>query len=371
MNWKYLGNERAMRTVKTRLCAGSAAKSYLITGPPGIGRRTFAIRLAQEIWCADLSTPVEDSEPFRFLEDSNPMWRTAVRRGHPHEEQDPTDILMATKGKKKLDWIITAHNDLHVLRRHDNREQIAIDGVREWISDLYLKPATQPMRIGIVDEAHRMVPGAVDTFLKTLEEPTDQTLLILIAPSIRDVPATITSRCHVVELCPVPSSTISPHLVDEYAVNPDLASRIAEASTGRPGWAIRMAQEAAAWEHHCSAQQEAMAFEAASTPSRFATAGNLLSRSRLVVQRQEALAWLNALEIEQSHTLRQAMQSHTATATPEDRAQLHTAIGRLLRTTETRRAIAAMVSPQLALEDLALRPISKSVLRGSNTYDRH
>ena len=371
MNWKYLGNERAIRTVKTGLRARTAAKSYLITGPPGIGRRTFAIRLAQEIWCAGLPEPIEESEPFRFLEDTNPMWRTAVRRGHPHEEQDPTDIVTASKGKKRLDWVITAHNDLHVLRRHDNREQIAIDGVREWISGLYLKPATQHMRIGIVDEAHRMAPGAVDTFLKTLEEPTDHTLLILIATSVRDLPPTIASRCHVVDLCPVPSGTISPHLVNEYAVDPDLASQIAEASTGRPGWAIRMTQDAAAWENHCSAQQEAMVFEAASIPSRFTTAGNLLSRSRLLLQRQEALAWLNALEIEQSHTLRGAMQSHTAKANPEDRAQLHEAVGRLLRTTETRRAIAAMVSPQLALEDLALRPISKSVLPDRYAHDRH
>tara|TARA_B100000029_G_C17246194_1_gene840954 strand:- start:144 stop:794 length:651 start_codon:yes stop_codon:yes gene_type:complete len=216
-----------------------------------------------------------------------------------------------------------------------------------------------------------MTAGAVDTLLKTLEEPTEHTILILIASSIRDVPPTISSRCHVIDLCPVPSNMISKHLVTAYAVDPNLASRIAETSTGRPGWAIRMAQNPAAWEIHCSGQQEAMAFESASTAIRFTTAGNLLSRSKLVVQRKEAYDWLNALELEQSHTLRNAMQSHTATATPEDQTQLHTAIGRLLRTTETRRAIAANVSPQLALEDLALRPISESVLPSSEANDRH
>ena len=167
------------------------------------------------------------------------------------------------------------------------------------------------------------------------------------------------------------SNTISKHLVNACAIEPDLAARIAETSTGRPGWAIRMAQDLAAWDTYCSERQEAMAFESASTAIRFATAGNLLSRSKLVVQRAEAHGWLNALELEQSHTLRNAMQSHTATATPEDQAQLHTAISRLLRTTETRRAIAANVSPQLALEDLALRPLSQSVLPSSAARDRH
>ena len=227
------------------------------------------------------------------------------------------------------------------------------------------------LRIGILDAADQMTAGAVDTLLKTLEEPTEHTLLIIIASSVRDVPPTITSRCHVIDLCPVPSDTISQHLLDVYAVDPDLASRIAETSTGRPGWAIRMAQDPAAWDTHCSGQQEAMAFESSSTAVRFTTAGNLLSRSKLVVQRKESHEWLNALELEQSHTLRNAMQSHTTTATPEDQTRLHAAIGRLLRTTETRRAIAANVSPQLALEDLALRPISESVLPSSESHDRH
>jgi len=369
MNWNYIGNNRAVQAVKTRLRARSASKSYLITGPPGIGRRTFAIRLAQEIWCANLPAPVEGSEPYLFLEDANPMWRTAVRRGHPHEEEDPPSIR--TSKTTKLEYVITAHNDLHVLRRHDSKHTIAIAGVRDWISGLYLKPATQSMRIGILDAADQMTAGAVDTLLKTLEEPTEHTLLIIIASSVRDVPPTITSRCHVIDLCPVPSDTISQHLVDVYAIDPDLASRIAETSTGRPGWAIRMAQDPAAWDTHCSGRQEAMAFESSSTAVRFTTAGNLLSRSKLIVQRKEAHDWLNALELEQSHTLRTAMQSHTATATPEDQTRLHTAIGRLLRTTDTRRAIASLVSPQLALEDLALRPISESVLPSSEAHDRH
>ena len=64
-----------------------------------------------------------------------------------------------------------------------------------------------------------------------------------------------------------------------------------------------MAQDLAAWDTYCSERQEAMAFESASTAVRFATAGNLLSRSKLVVQRAEAHGWLNALELEQSHTL--------------------------------------------------------------------
>jgi DNA polymerase-3 subunit delta' len=374
MNWNYIGNNRAVQAVKTRLHAGSASKSYLITGPTGIGRRTFAIRLAQEIWCANLPAPVEDSKPYLFLEDANPMWRTAVRRGHPHEEEDPPSIPETAPGKKKerkLEYVITAHNDLHVLRRHDSKQGITVDGVRDWISGLYLKPATQPMRIGILDAADQMRAEAVDTLLKTLEEPTEHTLLILIAPSIHDVPPTITSRCHVIDLCPVPSDSISEHLINAYAIDPDLASHIAETSTGRPGWAIRMAQDPAAWDTHCSGRQEAMAFESASTAVRFATAGNLLSRRKLVVQREEAHGWLNTLELEQSHTLRNAMQSHTTTATPEDQTRLHAAIGRLLRTTETRRAIAANVSPQLALEDLALRPISESVLPSSESHDRH
>ena len=356
MDWHFVGNAHAVRAIQGSLRAGRAAQTYLITGPPGVGRRTFAIRLAQEIWCAGLPQPVASSEPFKFLDDANAMWRTAVRRGHPDEEPDPDKLTTADGRRVDLRFVLTAYNDLHVLRRADSARDIVIDGVREWGAGLYRTPATQPMRIGLIDAAHEINSLAANALLKTLEEPGKHAILILIAPRAADVLPTIVSRCRVIELGPVPLADIVAHLSASFPLPADTVGQIAQAARGRPGWAIRMASDPEAWNAYRETREEAAAFEQASTPARFRAVDGLLPRGRMVAQTNEALAWLGTVEEEQSHTLRSAMRSNSSGAPPERRAALASAVGRLARLRETQRALIANVSPRLALEDLALRP---------------
>ncbi|MCY3958267.1 MAG: hypothetical protein OXG65_08235 [Chloroflexi bacterium] len=356
MDWRFVGNARAVRAVQGSLRAGRATQTYLIVGPPGVGRRTFAIRLAQEIWCAGQPEPVETSAAYRFLDDANTMWRTAVRRGHPDEEPDP-DKLTAGDGRRvDLRFVLTAYNDLHVLRRADHARDIVIDGVREWGAGLYRTPATQPMRIGLIDAAHEINALAANALLKTLEEPGAHAILILIAPRAADVLPTIVSRCRVIELGPVPVAEIASHLTANYALSADTVGQIARAARGRPGWAIRMVRDPAAWQAYQSASNEAAAFEEAPVPARFRALDGLLPRGRMVAQTNAALAWLRSVEETQSHTLRSAMRGHPHGAPAQRRSALAGAVGRLARLRETQRALIANVSPRLALEDLALRP---------------
>ena len=356
MNWSFVGNAHAVRAVQGSLRAGRAAQTYLIVGPPGVGRRTFAIRLAQEIWCAGQPEPVETSQAYRFLDDANAMWRTAVRRGHPDEEPDPDKLTTGDGRRVDLRFVLTSYNDLHVLRRADHARDIVIDGVREWGAGLYRTPATQPMRIGLIDAAHEINALAANALLKTLEEPGAHAILILIAPRAADVLPTIVSRCRVIELGPVPVAEIAAHLTANYSLSADTVGQIARAARGRPGWAIRMARDPQAWETFQGALDEAAAFEEAPTPARFRAVAGLLPRGRMVAQTNEALAWLGTVEEAQSHTLRSAMRAHPRGAPAERRSALTGAVGRLARLRETQRALIANVSPRLALEDLALRP---------------
>lgn len=284
------------------------------------------------------------------------MWRTAVRRRHPDEEPDP-DTLTAGDGRRvDLRFVLTAYNDLHVLRRADSARDIVIDGVREWGAGLYRTPATQPMRIGLIDAAHEINALAANALLKTLEEPGAHAVLILIAPRAADVLPTIVSRCRVIDLGPVPGAEIAAHLSANFPLSADTVGQIAQAARGRPGWAIRMARDPAAWDAWRTARDEAAAFENASVPTRFRTVGGLLPRGRMVAQTNEALAWLRTVEVQQSHTLRSAMRGHPRGAPVERRTALASAVGRLARLRDTQRALIANVSPRLALEDLALRP---------------
>ncbi len=356
MTWDYVGNAQTVRAIRGSLRAGRAAQTYLITGPPGVGRRTFAIRLAQDIWSAGRADVPEAAAARKFLDDANTMWRTAVRRGHPDETPDPEALENVDGRKEPLRYVLTAYNDLHVLRRADTAQDIAIDGVRAWGGGLYLRPATQPMRIGLIDAAHDMNDASANALLKTLEEPSPHAIMILLAPRVSDVLPTVQSRCRVIELGPVPDHDIAAHLTAQGALAPDRAAEIARAARGRPGWAIRMARDASAWDASRQAQEQAAEFETASIPARFRAVSGVLPRGRMAAQANEALVWLRTIEVEQSHTLRTAMHDHTATAEAPARAALAGAVSRLLRLRDTRRALNANVSPRLALEDLALRP---------------
>src|SRR5207247_1964465 len=65
-----------------------------------------------------------------------------------------------------------------------------------------LRPALAARKVFIVDEADRMTAATPQAFLKTLEEPPDRTVIILILSQLRALPATLLSRCQIVRFRP-------------------------------------------------------------------------------------------------------------------------------------------------------------------------
>ncbi len=87
------------------------------------------------------------------------------------------------------------HPDLHVLRIEEDAKQIKVDQVRDLIGALALKSYRGGYKVGIIEGAELLNAAGANAFLKTLEEPGTETLLILIARPAHRLPATIASRC--------------------------------------------------------------------------------------------------------------------------------------------------------------------------------
>ena len=87
------------------------------------------------------------------------------------------------------------HPDLRRLLPEPGKKQIGIDAVRELIADLALTSYRGRRRVGIVEPADALNTAAANAFLKTLEEPGADTLLLLVATRTDRLPATILSRC--------------------------------------------------------------------------------------------------------------------------------------------------------------------------------
>jgi DNA polymerase-3 subunit delta' len=125
------------------------------------------------------------------------------------------------------------------------RTLISIEQVREVQKQASLKPYEGAFRVFIIDGVDRLSEEAANSLLKTLEEPPDQVVLVLLASDSSAVLTTIRSRCRTLELRPVSVDTIEDHLVNALGVEPEAAQEVARLSGGKIGWAIQAAEEPA------------------------------------------------------------------------------------------------------------------------------
>jgi DNA polymerase III subunit delta' len=88
-----------------------------------------------------------------------------------------------------------SHPDIHRVQLEEDAQQIKIDQVRQLIESLALKSYRGGYKVGVIEGAECLNVNGANAFLKTLEEPAADTVLIMIARPNHRLPATIASRC--------------------------------------------------------------------------------------------------------------------------------------------------------------------------------
>jgi DNA polymerase III subunit delta' len=119
--------------------------AYLFSGPERIGKKSFALELSRML-------------------------------NGRHVVADPDSRLLAP-------------------RRQEGETKIYIEDIRDLHSFLYLKPVLGPNKILVIDEADRLTDEASNALLKTLEDPTPNSVFILISSQPKLLLSTIRSRC--------------------------------------------------------------------------------------------------------------------------------------------------------------------------------
>lgn len=115
--------------------------------------------------------------------------------------------------------------------------EIKIDQIRSLIERFSMKPYSAPYKIAIINDAHLMNEYAQNSILKILEEPTGDSILILVTDHSDSLLNTVRSRMSRVKFFPVSFGEIKKHLISLGCQN-DMAEEIALFSFGRPGVAI-------------------------------------------------------------------------------------------------------------------------------------
>jgi DNA polymerase-3 subunit delta' len=134
------------------------------------------------------------------------------------------------------------HPDCHLIV--PDGQHIKIEQIREVERLAALTPYEGRVKVFLVDDAERMTLPTANALLKTLEEPPDRTVLILILSQIRALPATVLSRCQVVRFDPLPEED-AVALMTERGVGAEQARLLARACQGRVGLALSL--DPAAW----------------------------------------------------------------------------------------------------------------------------
>ena len=204
-NWNIIGHTWAVDHLEARLRAGKIKHAYLFIGPSQAGKLTLARRFAQAMNCLQAG-------------------------GEPCGECRACALI-----ERGL------HPDVHMIEPEGR--SIKIEVVRDLQQMLILRPIEARYRVAILRDFQQATPHAVDSLLKTLEEPPATARLLLTVDSPVTLAPTIVSRCQVMSLRHVASGEIASRLSQLYGVAPEDAEQYARLSGGCPGWAINALQK--------------------------------------------------------------------------------------------------------------------------------
>ena len=109
---------------------------------------------------------------------------------------------------------------------HEKPNTIGVEDIRTQINgDIGLKPYASPYKIYIMNEGEKMTVQAQNALLKTLEEPPEYAVILILTTQIEALLPTILSRCVVLNMKPVPDALVKKYLMEELGV-PDYKANI-------------------------------------------------------------------------------------------------------------------------------------------------
>lgn len=124
---------------------------------------------------------------------------------------------------------------------HEKPGSIGVDDIREkLVDDVLIKPYGNPYKIYIVDEAEKMTPQAQNALLKTIEEPPEYAVILLLTSNSGAFLPTIVSRCVTLSMQPLADEVIRQCLTDRFHVEKAQAEICTAVARGNLGKAVSL-----------------------------------------------------------------------------------------------------------------------------------
>ena len=200
------------------LARGRMHHAWLLVGPEGVGKASFAYRAARRL----LGARPDDAYGLLGSDPDHPVSRQVAARSHPD-----LLVLELADGEGKA------------------RKSIPVDEARRLPEFFSMSPASSPWRVAIIDAADDLNANAANAVLKTLEEPPPRGVLFLVCHTPGRLLPTIRSRCRRLLFRPWADGDVAAFLSERAGLDEPSAVRIAAMAKGSPGKALTLAQAGA------------------------------------------------------------------------------------------------------------------------------
>ena len=205
---ELVGHSKPLNALQVALTNQRLHHAYLFVGPEGVGKRTVAIALAKAIHCSNSAGDFcGECIHCASIVDGN-------------------------------------HADVRIIEPLAGKKEISIRQVRDLERDLRYRSFTGKRKIAVIDPAALMNASAQNALLKTLEEPPDNSLMILVTPNAGALLPTLRSRCLRLSFAPLPRTEVVGFLRAKHGVSADDAEFLAAISMGSIGVALTLDQQA-------------------------------------------------------------------------------------------------------------------------------
>lgn len=200
-----IGHEDIVKHFKSSIELGKVSHAYILNGEKGSGKKTLAGIVVKSLQCEN---------------------------GGPDPCGTCKSCLQAESGNQPdIIWV-----------NHEKPNVISVDEIRSQIvNDIDLKPYSSKYKIYIVPDAQMMNPQAQNALLKTLEEPPEYVIIMLLTNNMDKFLPTILSRCIVLNFKPVQPLQMMEYLVTQIGVDQDKARFCTDFAQGNLGKAVRLA----------------------------------------------------------------------------------------------------------------------------------
>jgi len=216
-----IGQERAITILRGFQLRKRVPHALLFAGDEGIGKKLAAVNFAKALNCKEVGVRDQGSED----------------RELDSEFQTPIDACDQCPSCKKINS--GNHPDVSVIAPEGDGGQITVSAIRALEETLSFKPFEGQWKVAIIDDADRLNQSAANAFLHTLEEPTPQSVLILVSSRPEVLLPTIRSRCQKINFLTLPVHAMSNYLRENISeLSDEQSTLLSLLSGGRIGTAL-------------------------------------------------------------------------------------------------------------------------------------